>query len=279
MQTQSNTHDFLKIAVRDSEYRAIREYLYDESGIELGDGKREMVAGRLRKRLRHYNLDSFSAYFEMATDPKNPEEQQEMLDLLTTNETYFFREVDHYKFLVSSILPNHPKGQMFRVWSAASSSGEEAYGLAMELAEHLGNAPWEVFGSDISSRVVKHAQAGQYAMQRIEGISKTYLQNYCLKGTGENDGTLLVQPNIRSRVSFRVINLKEALPDIGKYEVVFLRNILIYFDTATKSDIVQRVMTVLKPGGYLMIGHSETLKNMDSDLGLDLVAPTLYKKR
>ncbi len=189
-----------------------------------------------------------------------------VVDLLTTNETYFFREPRHFELLAKEIIPERQRGRPLRLWSAASSSGEEAYSMAMVLADQIGTtaaAHWEVIGSDISRRVVERARAGHYPMQRIDGIPRAYLQDYCLKGTGAQDGTMLIDAPLRERVKFRLVNLNESLPaDLGLFDVVFLRNMLIYFQNETKAEIVRRVMGTLQPMGWLIVGHSESLKGV-----------------
>ncbi|MBL7004225.1 MAG: protein-glutamate O-methyltransferase CheR [Gammaproteobacteria bacterium] len=259
------------------EYKAIRDFIYLEAGIDLGEKKQMLVSSRLTKRLRHYQLNSFKAYMQLINSAEHKLERQMATDLLTTNETYFFREPEHFKFLKKNILENHPSGTPFRLWSAASSSGEEAYTISMVLDDYFGaRTPWEILGSDISSRIIEKAQNALYPTLRIDGIPQPFLKKYCLKGMGEFDGFLMVHQNLRSKCSFRQINLINPLPDIGKFDVIFLRNVLIYFDAKTKEKIVRQLVTTLKPDGVLFIGHSESLKGMD--LGIKLIAPTTYQK-
>ena len=175
-------------------------------------------------------MRTYRQYYDMVTGDSHPGEHQMMLDLLATNETYFFRESGHFDFLRDQILPHRHRAQPFRVWSAASSSGEEAYSIAMLLADKLGMTPWEVFGSDISERILEKARAAHYAMTRIEGIPREYLEKYCLCGVGPQEGTLLIDRRLRERVQFVQINLNKAVPDVGSFDVIFLRNVLIYFN-------------------------------------------------
>jgi chemotaxis protein methyltransferase CheR len=211
----------------------------------------------------------------MIVSPEDGERQM-TIDLLTTNETYFFREPKHFDFLKTKILPNWKTGKMLKVWSAASSTGEEAYSLAMLLDDVLGNNPWDIFGSDISSRVLKKAQQGHYLQDRIDGIPQEYLRKYCLKGVEEQDGTLLIDKKIRQKVSFSPVNLKKPLGGLGPFDIIFLRNVLIYFDQDTKQKIIKNLVKTMQPGGYLFIGHSESLKDIHN--GLKAVIPTVYKK-
>lgn len=259
------------------EYKKIRDFIYDEAGIDLGDRKQMLVSSRLSKRLRHYQLSSFKEYIKIIDTKGHELERQMATDLLTTNETYFFREPEHFNYLKKNVLATHTRGQKFRVWSAASSSGEEAYSISMVLDDFFGQTtPWEIFGSDISSRIIEKARKGLYPTMRIDGISKDFLKRYCLKGKGEFDGFLLVDKKLRSKCRFQQVNLIKELPEVGLFDVIFLRNVLIYFDAETKEKIVKQLVTTLKPGGILFIGHSESLKGMD--LGIKLMAPTTYQK-
>ncbi len=200
-----------------------------------------------------------------------------MVDLLTTNETYFFREPKHFDYLAQEILPHKAKpGVPFNIWSAACSSGEEPYTLAMVLAEHLGNRPWQVVGSDISTVVLAKAQAGHYPLERTEGIPPQYLKKYCLKGVRSQEGTLLVAKELRERVRFLQVNLTKPAPDLGPFDVIFLRNVMIYFDMETKRKVVENLITRLKPGGTFIVGHSESLNGITDRL--KCLRPTIYEK-
>lgn len=266
----------LQFKITDSEFNSFREFIYDSAGISLSSEKKTLVTSRLSKRLRHYSLDTFQAYFDLMISSPAAGERQVAIDLLTTNETYFFRESKHFNFLETEILAGWKGRKTLRVWSAASSTGEEAYSIAMLLDDLLGQRPWEVFGSDISRRVIEAAQQGHYSQNRIDGIPKAYLQKYCLKGVGEHEGTLLIDKKLRQKVTFSSVNLKEPLGDLGCFDIIFLRNVLIYFDVETKKQIVKQIVGQLQPDGYLFIGHSESLKNIYG--GLRTVVPTVYRK-
>ena len=266
----------LQYSITDHEFNSFREFIYDQTGISLSDEKKTLVISRLSKRLRHYALNTFEEYFERVISSSQGGERQVVIDLLTTNETYFFREPKHFSFLEKEVLPKWKGGKTLRVWSAASSTGEEAYSIAMLVDDMLGNHPWEIFGSDISSRVLKTAQKGHYQLQRIDGIPKEYLRKYCLKGVGEHDGTLLVDKTLRKKVTFASVNLKMPLRNVGLFDIIFLRNVLIYFDVETKKQIIKQLVEKLQPDGYLFIGHSESLKGIHD--GLETVIPTVYRK-
>ncbi|TXT25082.1 MAG: chemotaxis protein methyltransferase CheR [Gallionellaceae bacterium] len=187
-------------SINDKEFGQFQKLIYQLAGISLSPAKKALVGGRLAKRLAQYRLDSYGDYFKLLTDGHNPTELQMAVDLLTTNETYFFREPKHFDFLRGRVLAGHKPGSPFRVWSAACSSGEEPYSIAMVLADHLGDGPWEVVASDISTRVLEKARGGHYPMDRTDGISREHLSRYCLKGIGSQANTLLVEEKLRSRV-------------------------------------------------------------------------------
>jgi len=201
-----------------------------------------------------------------------------MVDLLTTNETYFFREIRHFDFLRDEILGKHREGKTFRIWSAASSSGEEAYSMAMVLAETLpSNVTWEVFGSDISTQVLAKARTGHYPIDRNEGIPDACMRKYCVRETGEHRGSFLIAPAIRQHVRFAQVNLTRPLTSqIGSFDVIFLRNVMIYFDTETKRKVVANLIPRLLSGGYFIVGHSESLNGITDRLSS--VRPTIYRK-
>lgn len=268
---------FKQTEVSASAYKAIREFIYKEAGIDLGVAKQMLVSSRLNKRLRHHQLDNFDQYADMVIN-NNGIERQMAIDLLTTNETYFFREAEHFNSLKKLVLQHHPKDRMLRLWSAASSSGEEAYSIAMVLDDFFGaRGKWEIFGSDISRRIIEKAKKGLYQCHRIDAIPKDFFQKYCLKGSGEYEGFLLIDKNLRAKIRFAEINLTKPLPEVGQFDVIFLRNVLIYFDDKTKENIIRSLTSKLRSKGLLFIGHSESLKGMD--LPIELIAPTTYQKK
>ncbi len=236
-----------------------------------------MVASRLSKRVNYYQLDNFGQYYNIAMSPEYPHEFQVLVNILTTNETYFLREPKHFKYLYDNILSSW-RGDNFRIWSAACSSGEEAYSLAMVIAEKLSHLSWEVIGSDISTKVLDKAQQGVYLMERLEHLDKKYLYKYCLKGVRSQKDFFRVNQSISKRTNFRQINLLKPLPyNIGKFDVIFLRNVLIYFNQATKKSVVENIVSALKPGGYFFISHSETLSRVTDKL--EMIQPSIYMKK
>ena len=267
----------IEAALSDQEFALFQRLIYKIAGISLSDAKKVLLAGRLMRRLKHHQLSSFGEYYQLIASEQHPEELQTMVDLLTTNETYFFREPKHFEFLRDEIIAKRTSPTTFRVWSAASSSGEEAYSIAMTLAETLPNSPWEIVGSDISTRVLAKAVAGHYSVARTEGIPPGYMRKYCLKGVRSHAGTFLIAPELRKKTNFYQINLTHPVEaDIGDFDVVFLRNVMIYFEPETKAKVVHNLLPRLKPGGHLIIGHSETLNGITDRV--TAVRPTIYRK-
>lgn len=258
----------------DPEFRLFRDLMYKLAGISLSDAKKQLVAGRLARRLRQLEVESYGDYFKRLQ--KDSGEMQTAVDLLTTNETYFFREPKHFDFLRAHALPGLKSGGTVRVWSGACSSGEEPYTIAMVMAEVLGGRPWEIVASDLSSRVLEKAKEGRYTMEDAEGIPRPLLAKYCLKGVGSQEGSFMVKPALRGRITFRQINLNVALPDLGQFDVIFLRNVMIYFDLETKRQVIRRLLPLLRPGGYFMLSHSENLNGISD--ALKTVQPSIYRK-
>ena len=243
-------------------FQSVTKLFESVSGIKLADSKHALVTGRLQKLAIEAGEPSLDSYVEKLVGGHAPaEEMTRLVDRLTTNETYFFREPQHFNDLATR-LEAHPAGREFLVWSAASSSGEEAYSAAMLLADVLGSGPWQVIGTDLSTSVVEAAQRGLYTLDRARMVPPAYLKRFCLKGHGEHEGKLLITRELRERVSFSSANLMQALPTLPMFDVIFLRNVLIYFDNDAKCEIVRRVLTQLKPDGVLYTGHAESLSTL-----------------
>lgn len=263
--------------ITDQEFALFQRLIYKIAGISLSDAKKILLVGRLTRRLKTYEFTTFTQYYRMLSSGENPDELQTMVDLLTTNETYFFREPKHFEFLREQIIRKRSSPATFRVWSAACSSGEEVYTLAMVLAENLPNTPWEIVGSDISTQVLAKAATGHYSLARTEGIPPGFMSKYCLKGVRSHAGSFLIAPELRKKTNFYQINLMNPVDaDIGDFEVIFLRNVMIYFDPPTKTKVVHNLLPRLKSGGHLIIGHSETLNGITDRV--DAVLPTIYRK-
>lgn len=258
------------------EFLLFQELLYQEIGINLTLDRKSRIESRLINRLVFYGFTTYFEYYQLIRRNDDRDELQMMIDLLTTNETFFFREAAHFDFLSEQILPMY-RNRSIRVWSAACSTGEETFSLGMMLDDKHEEGKWELMGSDISERVLRKASVGHYQMLRHEGIPNTYLKKYCLRGTGPQDGTLLINKALRDKVHFCQVNLNAQLVTLGQFDVIFLRNVLIYFSQEKKTEIVKRVASQLKSGGYLFISHTETLQGIDA--GLTMIRPSIYRKR
>jgi chemotaxis protein methyltransferase CheR len=264
------------VVLQEKEFTQFRDLIYRIAGITMSPAKKPLVTSRLAKRLKHHGLTSYGEYFRLITAADGKAELQMAVDLLTTNETHFFREPKHFDFLRQHILPAHKAGRTLRIWSAACSSGEEPYSIAMLLDDVLGDASWEIVASDLSTRVLEKARKGLYPMERMPEIPRHYLTRYCLKGVGSQAGTLLVERKLRERVRFMQHNLTEMPPDIGEFDVIFLRNVMIYFNQDTKCQVVSRLLPRLRPGGHFLVSHSETLNGVSD--ALRMVTPSVYLK-
>jgi chemotaxis protein methyltransferase CheR len=259
----------------DREFEQICALMQQVSGIRLGQAKKPLVASRLLKRLRSLDLSAYSDYVALLARPDQDEERRTVVDLLTTNETFFFREAAHFDFLRDALA--RFQGRELKVWSAACSSGEEVYTLAMVLAETLGKRiDWNILGTDLCRSALKAAAVAVYPVERARNLPQPLLHRYCLQGVGEQAGRLQIGPELRARARFGCLNLIEPLPAaLGRFHVIFLRNALIYFDEAGKRDIVGRLLPALEPGGLLFVGHSEGLHGLG--LPIRAVSPAVYQ--
>lgn len=265
----------MKSAISNAAFEQIRSYVHRTAGIQIGAEKKAMVTGRLWRRLEKFGCETFEEYLAFVRTSEGAGERATMLDLLTTNETYFFRESAHFELLRRKIIPEH-SGQKLRVWCGASSTGEEPYSLAMVLADCRAPGSWEVFASDISGKVLEQARSGIYRMERLEYLPTDYLKRFCLRGTDEFEGKFAIAPSLRKQVRFAQHNLLEPLDDGEGFDVVFLRNVLIYFDQATKQKVLDNVLRALRPGGWLILSHCETLQGLD--LPVRMHSPSIYTK-
>ena len=264
--------------ITDGEFERLRRFFHSASGIRLADSKKVLVCGRLSKRLRHHNLGSYAEYLSLMERPGHQSERQVAIDLLTTNETHFFREPRHFDILRDELQRLKEQGQRsgVRLWSAACSSGEEPYSLAMTLAEVLGDRPWSVLASDLSARVLADAELGIFGSQRASEVPRPLSRKYLLEGIDEYTGQYRVVGELRARVQFAQINLMQPLPAMEPFDAIFLRNVLIYFDNAAKRQIVESVVQALRPGGLLFIGHAESLNGITQVVAP--VVPTVFRR-
>ena len=261
----------------DREFRLFQEKIYELAGINLTPAKKALVAHRLSRRLRHYGLKTYQEYFTIINENLHPKEQQMMVDLLTTNETFFFREIEHFDYLRDKILPSWEPTQTFRMWSAACSSGEEPYSAAMVIDSHKNVKTWEILASDLSTRVLEKAAQGVYPNERMQKIPTEYIKKYCLRGVRSNEGTFMIKKELRNNVRFQQINLNNPPKHLGSFDVIFLRNVLIYFDQPTKKQFVNNLIPYLKKGGHFLCGHAESLQGISTELSS--VKPATYIKK
>lgn len=242
----------------DRTFRDIAGLMYARIGLSFSAGKKHLVSSRLAARIQRLGLDSFEEYFWRIAGEQEGGEFQVAVDLLTTNETYFFREPAHFELLEETLSRTRPSN--VSVWSAASSFGDEAYSCAMLLADLVRAGrikTWSVLGTDISDRVLRGATSGIFSADRLRTVSAERLKRYCLRGEGDSAGLVQVQETLREHVRFGQINLCGPLEGIGSFDVVFLRNVLIYFDGPTKSAVMDKVLERLRPGGLLFLGTAE----------------------
>jgi chemotaxis protein methyltransferase CheR len=243
----------------DAGFHAVTDFFYERAGIRLNDAKKQLVAGRLSRRATQLGHATLDDYVRSVLRAPLDAEADLLTDALTTNETYFFRESAHFEHLAGLA---RTAARPLRVWSAASSSGEEAYSIAMVLARHARQPGWEIVGTDLSTKVVALAQRGLYPADRCRHVAPDDLKRWCLKGQGEFEGQVLISPDLRKRVRFLAGNLTEPMTSIGLFDVVFLRNVLIYFDGPMRKRVVEVAVAQLREGGVLYTGHAESIQGV-----------------
>lgn len=265
------------------DFNQFRNLVYEKCGINLGEGKKDLVRARLSKRLRKLGLDSFRDYYKIVTEDSSGQELVCLMDAISTNLTSFFREKKHFDFLTDKILPDFMKkgrfSSEFRVWSAGCSSGEEPYSISISLNEYsekTGALPYRILATDISTKVLDKAAAGVYDFERVKSLNPV-LRNKCfLKGHTSMGGLVKVKPFIRKPITFKRLNLMDSFPFRDHFDLIFCRNVMIYFDKKTQEQLVKKYHDSLRPGGYLFIGHSESLMGISHSF--NYVQPTIYLK-
>ncbi|BBV65484.1 MULTISPECIES: protein-glutamate O-methyltransferase CheR [Kluyvera] len=257
-----------RLTLTDGQFRRICQLIYQRAGIVLADHKRDMVYNRLVRRLRTLNLDDFGHYLSLLEANGDSPEWQAFINSLTTNLTAFFREAHHFPTLAEHAARRQGE---YRVWSAAASTGEEPYSIAITLADTLGTAPgrWKVFASDIDTEVLEKAQSGIYRMDELKTLSQQQLQRYFMRGTGPHSGLVRVRSELANYVDFSTLNLLNAHYNIpGPFDAIFCRNVMIYFDKTTQQEILKRFVPLLKPDGLLFAGHSENFSHLAREFSL-----------
>lgn len=271
------------LSISPAEFLLFQKLIWKECGIWLAGGKTALLVGRLAGRLRALGLRSFRQYHQIVSE--SVDERNYMLDLVSTNETHFFREPKHFDFLQQCVLPRWCSNDGFqrtrrlRVWSAGCSSGQEPYSLAMLLHHSLSFSPgWDINikATDLSNRVLETASQGVWPAESASEIPRVYSQKFLLRGVRKHAGHIKARPEIRSMIDFSRLNLKDAAyPFTYKFDLIFCRNVLIYFDPRTRQEVLGRLLGYLRPGGYLFVGHAESIPPALAPI--KMVIPTVYQ--
>jgi chemotaxis protein methyltransferase CheR len=261
----------------DADFSRVQSLIYQRAGINLHDGKHAMVYSRLSRRLRDTGHTSFRDYLSWLETHDGPE-WQEFVNALTTNLTAFFREQHHFEIFAAH-LKSRPAGSPWKVWCNAASTGEEPYSIVMTAFESLGNnAQFKLTASDIDSKVLASAAQGVYRLDNLKGLTQERLQRFFMRGKDSNAGLIRVKPELRKAIEFLSVNLiRDDWPFKDPFDVVFCRNVMIYFDAPTQRKVLERIHRVLKPGGMLFVGHAENFSE-SRDL-FTLRGKTVYERR
>ena len=260
-----------------ADFSRVQALIYQHAGISLHDGKHAMVYSRLSRRLRETGHQSFQEYLSWLERHDGPE-WQEFVNALTTNLTSFFREQHHFVALDQLLRQPAPSGG-WRIWCSAASTGEEPYSIVMTAMEALGTSvPFKLWASDIDSKVLATAQQGIYRLDSVKGVSPERLRRFFLRGRAGNDGMVRMRPELRNAIEFLAVNLiRDDWPFREPFDVVFCRNVMIYFDGPTQRKVLERIHRVMKPGGTLYVGHAENFSEA-RDL-FTLKGKTVYERR
>jgi chemotaxis protein methyltransferase CheR len=247
----------------DEDFRTVRELLYEKTGIALTSAKNHMAYARLAKHVRRLGVSNFSDYLALLRSEQGAWEWEHFINALTTNLTSFFREQHHFDILRQHAEQHAQRGEPYRVWSSASSTGEEPYSIAMTLDPTVRSGNYQIIASDIDTNVLKKAASGVYALERIAKLSDSQLRQFFLRGKGANDGMVKIKASLARNMEFRQINLVDRnWPQLGMFDVIFCRNVLIYFDKPTQAGILEHFAQYLKPHGLLLLGHSENIQHI-----------------
>ncbi|MGE0642100.1 MAG: protein-glutamate O-methyltransferase CheR [Nitrospira sp.] len=270
----------MEYSITADEFQRFRALIYDVSGISLGDQKQSLLASRLSRRLRDLGLATFSEYYAHVMGDSTRDEFTKMLDLISTNKTDFFREPKHFDYLRDQILPEMTAGKCIRIWSSACSTGEEPYTIAMTLYDAVSDpSQWDfkILATDLSTRVLAKAAAGIYDEERVRDVPADTVRRHFLRGRGKSEGQLKVKPHLISMIRFQRLNLMDDhYPIKSPLDLIFCRNVMIYFDRPTQEKLINKFHNYLRPGGYLFIGHSESLQWVSHRF--HPLAPTIYRR-
>ena len=267
--------------LQDREFQFIARLIREQAGIVIGDNKRELVYSRITRRLRELKLDSFRDYCRLLRDEQSGTvEMKHFINALTTNLTAFFRENHHFEYIEKELLPKLLKAKTdkrLRIWSAGCSSGEEAYSIAMIVAESVpSNWDARILATELDSNILQEAETAIYPISRVERMPEARLRRWFKRGTGQNEGMVRVAPELCSLISFRQLNLLHQWPFQGQFDIIFCRNVVIYFDTETQINLFDRFANNLTPNGHLFVGHSESLYQKTERFAL--IGNTVYQR-
>jgi chemotaxis protein methyltransferase CheR len=268
----------------DADFNKLASFIYTNYGIKLPITKKIMLESRLKPRLRINNIESYREYCQFVLSGKCSESEiVNMIDLVSTNKTDFYRESAHFDFMYDVVLPEYYENNSekpFKVWSSASSSGEEAYTIAIVISEFMdGKRPfdYQILGTDISTRIIEKASLAVYPMDRVDVIPLAQKKKYLLRGKDLENPTVRIVPELRSKTQFKRLNLMDSSYDVPKdFDLIFCRNVLIYFDRETQENVINKLCNQLKIGGYFFLGHSESISGYD--VPLKQIKPTMYQK-
>ena len=252
----------------DSQFKHLADIVYKVSGINLSANKRDLLKARVAKRLRSTKISSITDYIRLIE--KDRDEFKLFIDGITTNHTYFFRENKHCEYIIRSL----EKSRHLKIWSAASSSGEEAYSIAIQLLEH--NFNFRIFASDISNTMIETAIRGVYPMERARAVPPDILRKYFQKGVNHSSSKIRIKDHVKDHITFGKYNLVTGTPPSCEYNIIFCRNVMIYFDLSTKQKVVNDMVKALKPGGLFIFGQSESLVGINT--ALKTISPSIYLK-
>lgn len=280
-----NVHNIYNTRLTDAEFTKMSNFIYNEYGIKMPYAKKTMLQSRLHKRLRELNIPSFKEYIDYLFSKDGMQnELVHMIDVVSTNKTDFFREPAHFDFLRETMLPQFVSAsnanRYLKIWSAGCSTGEEPYTISMVLSDFAASQAgfsFSIFATDISSRALKHAVTAIYTEDRVAQIPMTIKKKYFLKSKDKTNLTVRIIPQLRGKVTFQRLNFMANSYNVyDNFDIIFCRNVLIYFDRQTQESVINKLCKKLKPNGFFFLGHSESITNMN--VPLKQIKPTIFRK-
>lgn len=277
-------NEIFRAKLSDDDFKRLSDFIYSHYGIKMPPVKKIMLQSRLQKRLRELNITTFKDYVEFVFSPEGQDNEViHMIDVVSTNKTDFFREPVHFEYLTDVVIPayaaSNPRMPL-TIWSAGCSSGEEPYTIAITIEEakqKYPNIDYTILGTDISTRILKSAHEAIYKENRVEGIPISILKKYFLRSKDRSNPTVRVIPELHRKVSFGRLNFMDNYYQVQEnFDVIFCRNVLIYFDRETQEKVISKLCSKLKPGGHFFLGHSESITGMH--LPLKQIKPTIFSK-